>query len=117
MAKTSVFTALFDDGLPSVNFFNGRLLSAEDLKTETHANRAERRRLGLAIGDGVVNGLSVRPAQGNSADSPVVTVTAGLAVDSKGDTVRLPVEVDVSLLPSKPAAPGTTTVETFDYCK
>jgi hypothetical protein len=47
------------DGVRFVNFFNGRLLTAEDLRREQDANVVLRDRLGTAVGDGVVRGLRV----------------------------------------------------------
>jgi hypothetical protein len=87
MANASVFTPLFDeDAVRAPNYFNGRLLSGEDLTTERRADREERRRLARATGDGVVRGLQV---QKTVADTPTVTVTAGLALDRTGDSVVL----------------------------
>ena len=40
-----------------VNFFSGRLLSADDLRQEQSAVSQRDRRLGTAIGSGVVRGL------------------------------------------------------------
>ena len=117
MPKTSVFEPLFDAGLQSINFFNGRLLSAEDLKTEKTAARDERRRLGRAIGDGVAEGLEVRDADVSSKDNPTVTVTGGLAINRLGETIWLPSETDVSLLTVRPTVGGVRIVEPFDYCK
>lgn len=117
MPKTSVFEPLFDDGLASINFFNGRLLSAEDLKTEKRAAREERRRLGQALGDGVAYGLEVRDADTSTKDNPAVTVTTGLAINRRGDTIWLPSTTDVSLLAGTATASGVRIVEAFDYCK
>jgi hypothetical protein len=116
MPKTSVYEPLFDDGLQSINFFNGRLLSAEDLKTEKKATREERRRLGIALGEGIVRGLEVRAGTGGS-DNATVTVTAGLAIARSGDTIALSSTTDVSLLVSRQPPAGTTQiVQPFDYC-
>src|SRR6476619_6317711 len=114
MPKTSVFEPLFDDGLASINFFNGRLLSAEDLKTEKKAAREERRRLGQAIGDGIAYGLEVRDADASTKDGPAVTVTNGMAINRLGETIWLPSTTDVSLITAKPtAAGGVRIVEPF----
>jgi hypothetical protein len=115
MPKTSVFAPLLDEGLPSVNFFNGRLLSAEDLKTERQANREAHRRLAHGIGDGVVSGLKVRMDATSSADDPAVTVSAGLAVTRAGDPIRLPSDTRVSLLTAA-APPGGIELTPFRYC-
>ena len=60
-----------------VHFFNGRLLTGEDLAREQAANERERRRLGLSLGTGVVAGLEVSPTVGAPAGAPSVTVEAG----------------------------------------
>jgi hypothetical protein len=93
------------NGLRTVNFFNGRLLSAEDLRREQDANKALRDRLGLAVGDGVVSGLEVgRPLGGKPADA-VITVSAGVAVNREGTALRLPRDTVVSLAGRRRAAP------------
>jgi hypothetical protein len=115
MANASVFTPLFDeDAVRAPNYFNGRLLSGEDLTTERRADREERRRLARATGDGVVRGLQV---QKTVADTPTVTVTAGLALDRTGDSVVLHNDIDVSLLVLKRAMGEPETVEPFASCK
>ena len=103
----NLMTPFLSGGLKSIKFFNGRLLSGEDLTTEQAASREERERLGLAIGDGVVTGLEVAVTPG--AASPTVTVQPGLAINREGDAVNLASPVDVSLYqPASPSAPATT---------
>lgn len=117
MADASVFTPLFDtDAVRSVNFFNGRLLSGEDMTTQRKADREERRRLAHAIGAGVVSGFDVSEADSSSTSEPTVAVSGGLAIDGKGDSVRLPHDAQVSLLALKPAAADAQTVEPFKSC-
>ena len=117
MANASVFTPLFDDdSVRSVNFFNGRLLSGEDMTAQRKADREERRRLAHAVGDGVVEGLSVSEAGSSTGSAPAVTVTAGTALDRKGDSVSLPNDALVSLLALKPAEVTTETIEPFKHC-
>lgn len=89
----------------TVNFFNGRLLAAEDLRREQDANLRLRDRLGLAVGDGVVRGLEVSvPSGGNPAD-PVVAVSAGVAVNRRGRALELQRDTRVTL--ARRADPGT----------
>ncbi|HLK37677.1 MAG TPA: hypothetical protein VKU41_13045 [Polyangiaceae bacterium] len=103
MSATRVNTPFFDGGLTSIKFFNGRLLSGDDLSTEQTANIQARERLGLALGDGVVNGLEVTAS--GSATQPTVTVQSGLAFNRSGDAVQLANTVDVGLYaPAAPAA-------------
>jgi len=89
---------LKDGGIRSVNFFNGRLLTSKDLTREQAARRESDWRLGVAIGDGVAFGLEVAPdfAQ-NKPGAPVVQVKSGLAINRKGQTLRLVSDASVAL--------------------
>ncbi|HYE16786.1 MAG TPA: hypothetical protein VD968_20265 [Pyrinomonadaceae bacterium] len=107
-----------DDGIRWVNFFNGRLLSGEDLSSEQGANRKGLRRLGRAVGSGVAYGLEVSAAPGvNSLETPLVSVRPGLAVNGEGQTLSLKGEAIVSLTrPSNAAAEHGLTGDVFDDC-
>lgn len=83
--------AMLVEGLATPRFFNGRLLSGEALTQARDAERAQRERLGRAVGDGVVDGLVVRAATGAR-----LAVSAGLCVNRDGATLRLPIDVEVS---------------------
>ena len=62
-------------GIRSVNFFNGRLLTGEDLSREQDANELARLRLGRAVGSGVAYGLEVAQAPtGSTTERPIVTI-------------------------------------------
>jgi hypothetical protein len=100
-------------GLRSVNFFNGRLLTGDDLSREQDGIRQARRRLGRALGDGVGYGLEVTEAEGASV--PTVRVEAGLAVNRLGDALELPCRTDVSLARA-PAGGGPLQLE-FTDCR
>src|SRR5215218_8594504 len=81
-----------DECLRRINFFNGRLLSAEDLTVEQSANRAQARHLGVAIGTGVSYGLEVRrtePPPGSKTKDLQVEVKAGLALNDCGEVLHL----------------------------
>jgi hypothetical protein len=111
--------------LRSVNFFNGRLLTGDDLRREQATQEARLQRLGRIQGSGVAEGLEVVETHGTSSKSrPVVTVAAGLALSRSGIALELPADVDVALYredaPSdaepgglfadcQPFAPGTYT--------
>jgi hypothetical protein len=98
-----------------VHFFNGRLLTGEDLSREQSANERARRRLGLAIGTGVAAGLEVTPTVGAQPGAPSVTVEAGLAVNQLGQALEVPSRTDVSLV-EQPAAVGATPQVVFKDC-
>jgi hypothetical protein len=108
MSPIDLQTPFFDGGIRSVYFFNGRLLSGEDLSQEKEANREGQRRLGRALGDGIAFGLEVSETVGVSTrQAPVVSVEAGLAVNRQGHTLGLTNRVDVSLV--RPTGTGATT--------
>ena len=73
--------------IPSINFFNGRLLSARDLTLEQSAYREADRRLGKTVGEGVAYGLEVSQAAKSNKQSPAVSVEGGLALmlDARAD--------------------------------
>ncbi len=104
-------------GIRSVNFFNGRLLSGEDLSREQDANRESHRRLGLAIGTGIVAGLEVLAQIDNSNSSSLaVTVQQGMAINALGQTLTLTEDVTLSLssTSSIPNNPQTGTFSNFN---
>lgn len=89
---------LKDGGIRSVNFFNGRLLTSKDLSREQQAHRESDARLGLALGEGVAFGLEV--TLDTTAGLPagaVVQVSAGLAINRAGQTLRLALDTSVAL--------------------
>lgn len=93
--------------LRSVNFFNGRLLTGDDLSREQATQLARLARLGRTVGEGVAFGFEVaeQPAL-STTTHPVVTVTAGLAVSRAGTAVELPADIDVALYRDATAAPA-----------
>lgn len=85
-------------GIRSVNFFNGRLLTSKDLTREQAARRDSDWRLGLAVGDGVAFGLEVaRDTTHDKPGAPVVKVASGLAINRKGQALRLVTNTSVAL--------------------
>ena len=91
------------DGIQSINFFNGRLLSGEDLSQEQAATRQGRRQIGQAIGAGIVNGLQVAQLPGSSTG---VKVLKGLAFNRQGDAVELKNDTELSLVVAADTAGG-----------
>ncbi len=94
-------------GIRNTHFFNGRLLTAEDLRAEQEANRQQRRQLGLAIGAGVVEGFDV--ALVSNGPKPVLRISRGLALTRKGAALALAEDVEVGLVrtPNAPALNGS----------
>ena len=90
-----------DGGIETVNFFNGRLLTAADMSREQDARRQADARLGLALGDGVAFGLEV--TAGSIVDDttgspmPSVAIAPGLAINRAGQVLRLGYDEQVRL--------------------
>jgi hypothetical protein len=119
MSITKLDTPFLDGGIRTTNFFNGRILSREDMQREQDAERAVHERIGRVVGSGIASGFTVvaKAIGGSSVANPVVTVHAGLAVNGHGQTVALDSDVDVSLLqPTAPQSTGTALAGSFNDC-
>jgi hypothetical protein len=97
---------ILDSGISNTNFFNGRLLTADALKADQEANRQQRRLLGRAVGDGIVEGLEVSVVSAGAVGvQPVVGVTKGLALNRTGQILSLPDDEHVALVRQLDAPP------------
>lgn len=92
---TDLNVPITEGGLRHIPFFNGRVLTAEDLQTEQAACAAERRRVGRAVGTGVLDGLFVQ-----RASDTTVTVQAGQGLAPSGRVVELPQTTEVTVVSS-----------------
>jgi hypothetical protein len=99
MSSRHLFEPITDSGIQNVNFFNGRLLTADDLSAVLGAGRDHDRQLAKGLGEGVVHGLEVELASSSTAAQPVVRVSGGLAFGRSGNPLALSVPtVDVALV-------------------
>jgi hypothetical protein len=111
----SLQQAITEGGIESVNFFNGRLLTGQDLSREQAARREAEARIGLGIGCGIAFGLDVRRAPADADDPlPGVTIAAGLAINAAGQVLRLTAPETVRL--TRIARPGPTGPLGFGDC-
>ena len=95
--KIKLQQPIINGSLRSTNFFNGRLVTGADMSREQTARREAVSRIGQAAGEGIAYGLEVE--HDVSAESePVVSVTAGLAVNRCGQALHLPKNTSVNLL-------------------
>jgi len=106
---------ILENGIPFTSYFNGRLLSGEDLARDQQGHREARQRIGQAIGEGISYGLEVSEAAGQSTkSSPVVTVRPGVAINRQGEALALRSPVDLNLVravsPSAASAPAVFKV-------
>jgi hypothetical protein len=115
MADTvTIDQAITGGGIRSVHFFNGRLLTGEDMTREQDAQRIARLRLGRAIGSGVVSGLEVSRSLDASKERPAVRVHAGLAVNREGRVLELTGTTELSLVRAQ--ADGSAAEVLFEDC-
>lgn len=99
MDRPELLEPILQDGIRSTNFFNGRLLTAEDLKVEQAANRQQHRQLGKAIGEGIAKGLEVSTASnGSNGAIPTVSINKGLALNRMGQALALPIDINLGLV-------------------
>src|SRR5215470_15704071 len=118
MSAITLKKPMTEGGIRTINFFNGRMLSGEDLTQEQSANREARLRMGLTIGEGVASGLEVfETPTVSTKTSPVVTVTAGLALNREGQTLALAADTDVSLVRPLDGDASASTTGVFAQCQ
>jgi hypothetical protein len=102
MSLVELLEPILAGGLERNNFFNGRLLSAEDLRAEQDAERLRQSLIARSVGDGVGWGLAVSAV---SASPARVRVRAGFAMNRLGDLLRLAADADVALVRTIPSSP------------
>jgi hypothetical protein len=108
---------VFEGGIRSVNFFNGRVLSGEDLSDEQDAQRRARRLIGRALGEGVAYGFEVsEAAESSTTQYPVINVEPGLAVSRSGQTLRLAERTQVGLVRREDSPDYEALGATFRDC-
>ena len=115
MAVAQLFESVLAGGIKDTHFFNGRILTAEDLRAMQVASRLQDAQLGRAVGDGVAFGLEVRLSRSttSTAERPVVRVTKGLAINRRGEALELVSDLDLALIrePQVGAVPEGAFVE------
>ncbi len=116
MSVKHLLTPILDGGIRNTNFFEGRLLSAADLRDEQSANRERARRLARAIGPGIVEGLEVSlVSDGSDGTPPVLAVESGLAITAGGEVIGLP-EGGVQVALARSLESVVTTEADFFAC-
>jgi hypothetical protein len=115
MAVRQLSELIRDDDLKFIKFFNGRLLSGEDLSREQASHREARRRAGFAIGYGIAEGLEVT-IRNRSRQDAMVQVAKGLAINRHGHVVTLPESVDLALIHTRIVPPPGQGATLFQDC-
>lgn len=107
-----------DAAIRTVNFFNGRLLTGPDLAREQQARREADQRQGRALGDGIAHGLMAALLERPTPDGrPAIKISAGLAVNRRGQPLMLARDVQLALgTPPPPAIRQATRECLFNDC-
>jgi hypothetical protein len=101
MPEIDLMQPVTTNGIRNANYFNGRVLTAEDLSADQRARRQQLEQLGLAVGAGVVRGFNISAPSMASLPTTATTdvhVTKGLAINEDGNAVALGTDVDVALV-------------------
>jgi hypothetical protein len=100
MSTRSLFDAVIEPGFRNPNFFEGRLLTAGDLRDDQKAHRERQRLLGRALGTGVVEGLGVtlEPTITDGVKK-TITIAAGYAINGEGELLWLKNDITAAVVP------------------
>lgn len=115
MSSQLLETLVDEKSIRTVNFFNGRLLSAEDLRQEQKARLELDSRIAKALGEGVAYGLEVSTAASNSQNNPVLKIDPGLALNRRGRSLELYAPVEMTL--KQPASGVGVASSGFQECQ
>jgi hypothetical protein len=107
---------LIEEGIRSINFFNGRLLTAKDLTREQKARQDANAYLGQAIGSGVAYGLEVIETAASTVAAPALSIAPGLAINRAGQTLKLAATAEVQIIPPVTAAGSSLEAGYFGAC-
>jgi hypothetical protein len=113
MDAAQLLEPVLTGGIRDTHFFNGRILTADDLRTMQSASRLHDAQLGRAVGAGVVYGLDVTLLSTDPVTGRVVLrVTSGLAFNQLGDAVALGASIDLQLVigTEAPVVEGAFTI-------
>jgi len=117
MATYELLESILTNGIRNTHYFNGRALSAEDLKNDQDAIRRREEHYGMALGDGVVHGLLVSESPDSTAANPMLQITAGLAINRKGQALHLDLPEPLTLRLIAQQAQEETEAGLFAPCR
>jgi hypothetical protein len=91
---------------PRTFFFNGRLLSAEDLQREQTARESGQSQLARLLGCGIASGLEITGKRGET----VLTIGTGVGITPSGGVIAIDtIELDLAAIASATAAAVSAT--------
>ncbi len=99
MSNSQVVSTVFNGGLKSTHYFNGRLLSADALSDDQQAVQTRQFWLGKASGYGVIEGLLVSKTPN---DTRQMSITQGIGINRNGQVIHLPVDITFAPINTSP---------------
>lgn len=109
-------TPITEGGVQNIYFFNGRILTAEDLQDEQYANLLHNWQFGRSIGEGVLSGLEVTlESSGSTSEFPVLSIAKGIALNRNGQVMELPIPISLKIGRDIEISPGSDS--TFTPCQ
>ncbi|HWA26486.1 MAG TPA: hypothetical protein VG734_12570 [Lacunisphaera sp.] len=110
---------VLEPGVRFPHFFNGRMLSGEDLTHERAANFTRQRHLAGALGSGIAHGFEISWDTALHPDraAPVLTIAPGLALSASGHTLRMEHPIDLAVVEPPSTAPASTGNLDFTDCE
>ncbi len=112
--SSTLLEAIYDSGLRWPNFFNGRILTAQVLKTQQESFRTEIRTLVRSLGSGIIEGLWVEETHKRE-----ISITSGLALTPRGDILAFKPEKGMAgvTLRLSESVPVMSKKSIFDECE
>ena len=108
MAISQFVGPILDTGFQAPHYFNGRLLTATDLKAEQDAVKTRQFWLGLARGYGIIEGLEVTAVESNTK----ININAGFGLNRDGQIIHLANDISLPPVPSPQVAANPPAEET-----
>ncbi len=105
MSNSQVVSTIFNGGLKSTHYFNGRLLSADALLDDQQAAQTRQFWLGKASGYGIIEGLLVSKTPN---DTTQINVTNGIGINHNGHVISLPNDITFAPISTSPPAQKVT---------
>ena len=95
MPNSQYIGPIFETGIQTPHYFNGRLLTAADLQANQDATQTRQTWFGMSSGYGIVTGLEVTAVKSNKE----LHIAPGKCVNRKGQIMRIQGEINLAPLP------------------
>jgi len=105
MPNSQYIGPIFETGIQTPHYFNGRLLTAADLQANQDASKTRQAWFGMSSGYGIVTGLEVTAVKSNTE----LHIAPGKCLNRKGQVIH--VQGEISLPPLPPPRQTSTSAQ------